>query len=62
MLMTSSEDPLTFRLPPPQLERKLVIDSAKPLAPESEVGDTVEVEAHAVVIIVGRGGSDVVGS
>jgi len=62
MLMNSSEDPLTFRLPPPQLERKLVIDSAKPLAPESEVGDTVEVEAHAVVIIVGRGGSDVVGS
>ena len=62
MLMNSSEDPLTFRLPPPQLERKLVIDSAKPLAPEAEVGETVEVEAHAVVIIVGRGGSDVVGS
>jgi len=63
MLMNSSEDALTFRLPPPQLERKLVIDSANPLAPELDVGDTIEVEAHAVMIIVGRGaGDDVVGS
>ncbi|WP_235425514.1 glycogen debranching protein GlgX [Croceibacterium mercuriale] len=55
MLMNGSDDPLTFNLPRPSRERRLVIDSADPTAPEREIGDMVEVQAHAVVLIVGTG-------
>lgn len=59
MLMNASSTPLTFRLPPPaQLLRKLVIDSANPRAPESEVSDTIEVEDRAVKVVVGTGRID----
>jgi isoamylase len=57
MLMNASEEALVFRLPPPRLERKLVIDSADPQSPETEVGDSIEVLAHAAMIIVGSGTS-----
>lgn len=53
MLMNAADDPLTFKFPPPLLNRLLVIDSADPQAPEREVGETIEVQAHAVVLVVG---------
>ena len=58
LLMNASDTPLTFKLPPPHLERFLVIDSARPQAPECEVGESVRVKAHAAVIIVGTGRVD----
>jgi glycogen operon protein len=53
MLMNASSEPMTFRFPPPQLERLLVLDSADPKAPERQVEGEVEVQAHAVVLVVG---------
>ncbi|QIG81754.1 glycogen debranching protein GlgX [Stakelama tenebrarum] len=53
MLMNASHVPLVFRFPPPLLDRKLVIDSADPQAPERQVGDEVEVQDRAVMLIVG---------
>jgi glycogen operon protein len=55
MLMNGSPTPLTFQLPPPHLERRLVIDSANPQAPEIKVGDEIEVMDRAVMLIVGTG-------
>src|SRR5690606_13566248 len=37
LVMNGSEVKLTFKLPPPYLERRVLIDSADPLAPEREV-------------------------
>jgi glycogen operon protein len=53
MLMNASPSPLTFTLPTPGLTRKLVIDSADPQAEEREIGDTIEVQDRAVVLVVG---------
>ncbi len=53
MLMNGSHEALVFTFPPPLLDRRLVIDSAEPQAPEREVGDTITVEAGAVMIVVG---------
>lgn len=58
MLMNGSEADLTFKLPPPALERKMVIDSADPMAAEREVHEAVEVKAHAAMLIVGVGRVD----
>jgi glycogen operon protein len=56
MLMNGSQNPLTFRLPPPHgLQRRLIIDSAVPDCPEEEVGDEIVVQDRAVVIVVGTG-------
>jgi isoamylase len=55
MLTNASEETLVFRLPPPRLERRLVIDSADPQSPETEVGESIEVLPHAAMIIVGSG-------
>ncbi|KGF69186.1 glycogen debranching protein [Hoeflea sp. BAL378] len=53
LLMNSSGDTLTFRLPPPDLHRTLVIDSADPEAAEAEVGAEIEVRDRAVLLVVG---------
>lgn len=59
VLMNGSHEPLTFMLPPPaRLERRLLIDSADPLAPEREVEDRIEVKDRAAVIVVGTGSAD----
>jgi len=58
MLLNASPTPLTFNLPPPHLDRRMVIDSADPLAPERELGETVEVQDRAVVLVVGTGRVD----
>ncbi|WP_126173540.1 glycogen debranching protein GlgX [Altericroceibacterium xinjiangense] len=58
MLMNGSDKPLTFALPPPALERKLVIDSADPCAPERDVGTDIEVQSHSAVLVVGTGRVD----
>jgi len=56
MLMNASHEPLTFRLPPPHgLERRMILDSAAPTSPESEVGDEIVVQDRAAVIVVGTG-------
>jgi isoamylase len=53
LLLNASATPLTFKLPPPLLDRLLVLDSAEPQAPERPVGDEVEVLDRAAMIIVG---------
>ena len=53
LLMNSSGDTLTFRLPPPDLYRTLIIDSADPEAAEAEVGAEIEVRDRAVLLVVG---------
>jgi glycogen operon protein len=53
LLMNGAPVPLTFTLPTPGLVRRLVIDSADPAAEEREIGDTVEVQDRACVIVVG---------
>jgi len=56
LLMNGSADTLSFQLPPPaEWDRKLLIDSADPEAPEREVGDTIEVQDRAVVLVMGSG-------
>ncbi|BBC73441.1 glycogen debranching enzyme [Altererythrobacter sp. B11] len=55
MLMNGAEVPLDFHLPPPVLERRLIIDSADPNAPEREVVESVTVQDRAVMLIVGTG-------
>jgi glycogen operon protein len=57
-LLNASDTPLTFQLPPPHLDRKLVIDSADPQCPERDLGESVEVQDHAAVLIVGEGRID----
>ena len=59
MLMNAAEVPLTFKLPPPPgLERRVIIDSADPNAPEYEVEHEVLVQDRAVMLIVGTGDVD----
>lgn len=59
MLMNGSAEPLTFRLPPPdELQRRLVIDSAAPHAPERDVEGAVEVQDRAIMVLVGTGRID----
>lgn len=53
LLMNGSGDTLTFRLPPPDLHRTLIIDSADPEAAEAEVGAKIEVRDRAVLVVVG---------
>lgn len=53
MLMNGSGEPITFRFPPPLLDRLLVIDSADPQAPERQIGTEIEVKDRAVVLVVG---------
>jgi glycogen operon protein len=55
MLMNAADVPLEFRLPPPDLARRLVIDSAEPEAEEREIGETVMVQDRAMMLIVGTG-------
>lgn len=53
MMMNAAEEPLTFTFPPPLLDRLLVVDSADPQCEEREVGESIEVQAHSVVLVVG---------
>lgn len=55
MLMNGSAKPMMFKLPPPQIARVLVIDSAEPLAPERMIGHEIMVQDRAVMIVVGTG-------
>jgi glycogen operon protein len=54
LLLNASSNPIAFTLPPPHtFNRRLLIDSAAPQAPEREIeGDgTIEVGAHAAVLL-----------
>ena len=53
LLMNGSGDTLTFKLPPPDLHRTLIIDSADPEAAESDVGAEIEVRDRAALLVVG---------
>lgn len=53
LLMNGSGDTLTFKLPPPDLHRTLIIDSADPDASEADVGAEIEVRDRAVLLVVG---------
>ena len=53
LLMNASQDVLTFRLPPPELERRLLIDTADPTAEERMLeGDVYELKDRSAVICV----------
>ena len=59
MLLNGGAECLTFHLPPPaELERRLLIDSADPQLTERKVANTVDVQAHAAMIVVGTGRVD----
>jgi isoamylase len=49
--LNSSPETLTFRLPGPEGERRLLIDSAHPEREEQPVGDAYEIEAHGAALI-----------
>ena len=53
LLLNAAPVPITFKLPPPLQDRRLVIDSADPQAPEREVGEEIEVLDRAAMLIVG---------
>ncbi|GGC25841.1 glycogen operon protein GlgX homolog [Novosphingobium marinum] len=55
LVMNASHTSLTFRMPPPDLERHLIVDSSDPRAPERPIGDSIEVPDRAAMIIVGYG-------
>jgi isoamylase len=55
MCMNASQYPLSFILPPPAVDRILLIDSAAPQAPESAVGDTITVQARSAIVVAGTG-------
>ena len=55
MCMNASQYPLPFILPPPAIDRIMLIDSANPQAPESAVGGTIQVQARSVTVIAGTG-------
>jgi glycogen operon protein len=55
LLINGASDTHAFTLPGPTLAWRLVIDSARPDAPEQEIRDTsVPVEAHSAVLLVVR--------
>jgi len=55
LLMNASEDPLTFHLPPPDVPRRLLIDSAHPdAAGNVEVRDTYLLKARAAALLEWR--------
>jgi len=55
LLMNASEDPLTFHLPPPDVPRRLLIDSAHPdAAGNVEVRDTYLLGARAAALLEWR--------
>ncbi|AOH84749.1 glycogen debranching enzyme [Sphingomonas panacis] len=51
LLMNAGEDAITFTLPAPSSDRKVLIDSAQPDLEPVEIGDTYEVQPHAAVLI-----------
>ena len=53
LVMNGSDVDLTYTMPPPRIEQFVVADSSDPEGPEREVGDTLEVPAHAAMILVG---------
>ena len=55
LLTNGSSEPLSFLLPPPSLERKLLIDSAAPDAEQVVVGERYEVAAHGAALLLGTG-------
>ena len=55
MCMNASQYPLSFLLPPPAIDRILLIDSAAPQSPEAAVGETITVQARSVMVVAGTG-------
>jgi glycogen operon protein len=55
LLLNSSQETLTFRLPPPRVPRRLLIDSAHPEAEEQDgILDTYVLAARAAALLVWR--------
>jgi glycogen operon protein len=54
VLLNASESTLTFHLPPPDAQRRILLDSADPEAPERDLTEnTVEVRGHSAVVLIG---------
>ena len=51
-LFNPMPDDRTFKLPPPHLPTRLLLDSADPASPERAIdGETVDVKARSVVMV-----------
>jgi isoamylase len=54
VLLNASESALTFHLPPPDAQRRVLIDSADPEAPERDLSEnTIEVRGYSAVVLIG---------
>jgi glycogen operon protein len=52
LLLNPTSEQRTFVLPPPQLPTRLLVDTAKPEAPERDLdGSKIEVAAHSAVLV-----------
>jgi len=51
LLLNGSDDAITFRVPPPQATRTMLIDSTKPDQGEVTFDDDYELGAHGAAII-----------
>ncbi|WP_258046949.1 glycogen debranching protein GlgX [Sphingomonas folli] len=54
LLLNASADAITFQLPAPQVQRVVLLDSAKPEQGELEIGDRYEVAPQGAVLITWR--------
>jgi glycogen operon protein len=54
LLLNASADPITFQLPAPQVQRVVLLDSAKPEQGEIEVDDQYEVAPQGAVLLTWR--------
>ncbi len=59
LLVNASDDPITFRLPPPGENRRVLIDSAWPEKGEEAIGDEYEVAAHGAALLTWTNALDV---
>ena len=54
LLLNPTAASMSFRLPPPQVPSRVLIDTDKPDAPERELtGDRIDVAARSAVVVLG---------
>lgn len=54
MLINGGADSCTFQLPPPELNWRLMLDTAQPDVPENDLVETttINVEAHSMIVLI----------
>ena len=54
LFLNPTGEGLTFRIPPPHVPMRMLIDTDKPDAPERELtGETIDVAARSAVLVIG---------